>query len=688
MKIKYFILLFILANVAHAGVITISVTSLPNFGNVYLNNSSTALRYTVSASAITGNLVITAPTGFEISTQYLQGYTSVITLVPNGSSITTTTIFTRFSPSVAGASSGNITHVNVGSTTQNISVQGTGVAWAIPANYYSTVTTQRNAALKTVLYNKILGHTSVSYTPGVWNAYSTTDRQPNSKVWDIYSTRFDAASPYEYTMSTDQCGTYGVEGDCYNREHSFPQSWFNQASPMVTDLHHLFASDGKVNGMRSNYPFGNVSSATFTSLYGGELGTGSNFGYTGTVFEPIDEYKGDIARAQLYMAARYDNLIASWQNNGNANDVLAGNAYPAYDAWYISLLISWHNLDPVSDKERKRNDAVYAIQNNRNPFVDSPQFVQRIWGGSLATEPTIGSTNLQVTNINNNSVKLNWVSGNGNRRIVLVRAGNAVNAFPTDTLHYSFNNSITSAPQIGAGNYLVYNGTGSTVTITNLQAGVNYHYAVVEYNGWYSTTNYNTNNVLTFNAVTLPVRWLSFEGVHQEQSNQLNWSTASEKNNKAFVVERSLDGEKFEAIGIVNGVGNSNIVSKYQYSDNQLPDANALYYRLKQIDFDGKYSYGKVIKIEVAQDAVEMGFDVSPNPFVDNIRISYQLNGLEVVYYELINSEGQLIKKGYENANQNQGQFVITLDEHIGSGLYFLQIKHHNRNYIHKIIKQ
>ena len=688
MKLKYFFLFFVLSHFAHAGVVTISVTSLPNFGNVYTYNSSTSIRYTLSASAITGNLVITAPTGFEISTQYLQGYTSVITLVPNGSSIATTNIYARFSPSVTGVASGNITHVNVGSTTQNLGVQGTGIAWAIPANYYNTVTTQRNAALKTVLYNRILGHTSVSYTPGVWNAYSTTDRQPNSRVWDIYSTRFDAASPYEYTMSTDQCGTYGVEGDCYNREHSFPQSWFNSSSPMVSDIHHVFASDGKVNGMRNNFPFGNVSSATFTSLYGGKLGTGSNFGYVSTVFEPIDEYKGDIARAQLYMATRYDNLIAGWVNNGNANDVLAGNTYPAYDQWFINLLISWHNLDPVSDKERKRNDAIYAIQNNRNPFVDSPQFVQRIWGGSLPTEPTIGSTNLQVTNINNNSVKLNWVSGNGNRRIVLVRAGNAVNAFPTDTLHYQFNSAITAAPQIGAGNYVVYNGTGSTVTITNLQAGVNYHYAVVEYNGWYSTTNYNTNNVLTFNAVTLPVRWLSFEGIHQQQSNQLNWSTASEKNNKAFVVERSLDGEKFEAIGIVNGVGNSNIVSKYQYSDNQLPDANALYYRLKQIDFDGKYSYSKVIKIEVAQDAVEMGFNVSPNPFVDNIRISYQLNGLEVVYYELINSEGQLIKKGYENANQNQGQFVITLDEHIGSGLYFLQIKHHNRNYIHKIIKQ
>lgn len=688
MKIKFFFLLWLLAHIAHAGVITTNVTSLPSFGNVYLNNSSTSLRYTVSATSISGNLVITAPTGFEISTQYLQGYTSVITLVPNGSTISSTTIFARFSPSISGAASGNITHVNTGSTTQNVSVQATGITWAIPANYYSTVNTQRNAALKTVLYNKILGHTSVSYTPGVWNAYSTTDVQPNGKIWDVYSTRFDVASPYEYTMSTDQCGTYGVEGDCYNREHSFPQSWFTESSPMKTDIHHVFASDGKVNGWRSNYPFGNVSAASTTTLYGGKLGTGSNFGYTGIVFEPINEYKGDIARAQLYMATRYDNLIASWVNNGNANDVLAGNAYPAYDSWYINLLISWHNLDPVSDKERKRNDAIYAIQNNRNPFVDSPQFVQRIWGGSIPTEPMVGAANLQVSNINNNSVKLNWVSGNGNRRLVLARAGSAVNTFPTDTFHYSFNSSITAAPQIGSGNYVVYNGTGSTVTLTNMQAGVTYHYAVIEYNGWYSTANYNTGNILSFNAVTLPVTWLSFDGVNKNQSNQLTWSTASEKNNKVFVVERSLDDENFVATGIVNGVGNSNVVSKYQYTDNQLPDATAFYYRLKQIDIDGKFSYSKVVKIGIDDFDMETGFTVGPNPFTQNIRISYQLKQPETVYYVLMNSKGLKIKEGYETANQNEGEFVIDVDNSCADGLYFLQIKYNNRNIIHKIIKQ
>ena len=688
MKIKLFLVSYLMVQFAWGGVITTSISSIPAFGNVYVLNSSTAIRYTVSATALVGGLTITAPAGFEISSQYLQGYTTVITLIPNAGNIPTTNIYARYSPSITGASSGNITHVNNGSLTQNISVQGTGIAWAIAVGYYNAVTSQRNAALKTILYNRILGHTSVSYTPGVWNAYSTTDRQPNSKVWDVYSTRFDTSSPYEYTMGTNQCGSYALEGDCYNREHSFPQSWFASNTPMQTDIHHLFASDGKVNGWRNNYPFGNVSAASTSTLYGGKLGTGANFGYAGIVFEPIDEYKGDIARAQLYMATRYDNLIAGWINNGNANDVLAGNTYPAYDAWYINLLISWHNLDPVSDKERKRNDAIHAIQNNRNPFIDSPQFVQRIWGGNLPTEPTMGASNFQITNINNNSVRLNWVSGNGNRRIVLVSAGVPVNGFPADTFHYSANANLTAAPQIVSGNYIVYNGTGSTVTLTNIQAGVNYHYAVIEYNGWYSAANYNTANKLTSNGVTLPVTWLSFDGIYKDKSTQLLWSTASEKNNKAFVVERSLNNKTFEAVGLVNGSGTTNMAIQYQFLDVQLPDVSVLYYRLKQIDYDGKFNYSQVIKVNADEAEMETLFSVSPNPFEQNIRIAYQLKQAERVYYVLMNSKGLIIKEGYETANQKEGEFVIDIDDSFADGLYILQIKYNNRNIIHKIIKQ
>lgn len=688
MKAKLFFIILFINSLAYAGVITLSTSSLPSFGNVYVYHSSTSFRYTITATALTSNLVITAPVGFEISTQYAQGYTTQLSITPVSGSIPTTAIYVSFSPAAVGAANGNITHSSTGSSTQNISVLGTGTNWSIPTNYYNTVNTQRNAALKTVLYNKILGHTSVSYTPGVWNAYATTDRQPNSKVWDIYSTRFDAPSPYEYTMVTNQCGNYSTEGDCYNREHSFPQSWFNSSSPMVTDIHHVMASDGKVNGMRNNYPFGNVSSATFTSLYGGKLGTGSNFGYTGVVFEPNNEYKGDIARAQLYMATRYENLIAGWLNNGNANDVLAGNSYPAYDLWYINLLLSWHNIDPVSDKEIKRNDAIYAIQNNRNPFVDSPQFVQRIWGGSLPAEPTVAASNLQVINLSNTSVKLNWVSGNGNRRVVLVKAASAVNVLPVDTVNYLANASFTNATNIGGGNYVVYNGTSSTVTITNLQAGVNYYYAVVEYNGWYTAANYNTTNVATFNATTLPVNWLSFTGKLVDKNVYLNWSTASEKNNKGFVIERSFDGKLFTEIANVSGNGNSNSINQYQFIDEDVTQNSTIYYRLKQIDFNGVFNYSNVVLVTSNEQIIAPVFGIAPNPFVNNIRILYQTNQPAAVSYTLTNSSGLPIKQGYEHTTQTQGEFNLDIDNNLQPGIYFMQIEHNNRQYNYKIIKQ
>ncbi|MFN3445060.1 MAG: endonuclease, partial [Bacteroidia bacterium] len=480
--------------------------------------------------------------------------------------------------------------------------------------------------------------------------------------------------------------------DCYNREHTFPQNWFTSGTSTGpgTDYIQVLPTDGKVNGQRSNWVYGEVGSTSWTSLNGSKLGSSAVAGVTGTVFEPINAYKGDLARVFLYMVTRYENNMPTWGSLSGSNGLqaLEPNTFPSIDLAYLQLMIKWHNQDPVSQKEIDRNNAAYAFQGNRNPFVDSPQFVQRIWGGNIPSEPTVGAYNLQVTNINNNSVKLNWVSGNGNRRLVLVRAGSAVNTFPTDTFHYSFNSSITAAPQIGSGNYVVYNGTGSTVTLTNMQAGVTYHYAVIEYNGWYSTANYNTGNILSFNAVTLPVTWLSFDGVNKNQSNQLTWSTASEKNNKVFVVERSLDDENFVATGIVNGVGNSNVVSKYQYTDNQLPDATAFYYRLKQIDIDGKFSYSKVVKIGIDDFDMETGFTVGPNPFTQNIRISYQLKQPETVYYVLMNSKGLKIKEGYETANQNEGEFVIDVDNSCADGLYFLQIKYNNRNIIHKIIKQ
>jgi len=241
----------------------------------------------------------------------------------------------------------------------------------IPDGYYDAASGQSGETLKTTLHGIIDDHTVKSYDY-LWTAFQTTDKKSNGKVWDMYSDVPDGTPSYEFTFGSNQCGNYGQEGDCYNREHSFPKSWFNDASPMYSDLFHLVPTDGYVNGKRSNYPFGEVGTATWTSENGSKLGTCNYPGYSGTVFEPIDAYKGDFARTYFYMAVRYYTEDAGWQNNAAVN----GSQLTTYS---LNLFYQWHLQDTVSQKEIDRNNAVYSIQHNRNPFIDRPDWVDSLW---------------------------------------------------------------------------------------------------------------------------------------------------------------------------------------------------------------------------------------------------------------------------------------------------------------------
>ena len=262
------------------------------------------------------------------------------------------------------------------------------LAAQVPAGYYNDANGLSGETLKTALHNIIKGHTVVDYND-IWAHFQNTDAKPNGKVWDIYSDIPGGTPPYEYTFFADQCpdATYSAEGDCYNREHSWPRSWVGgDISPMFSDIFTIYPVDAWVNGLRYNFPYGEVNSPTSTTLNGSKLGPGISPGYTGTVFEPIDEYKGDLARTFFYMATRYEDLIADWPSNSpEAAAILDGSSFPAFKSWYIDLLLSWHEQDPVSQKEKDRNNAVYAIQGNRNPFIDRPEYARYIWGTGQQT---------------------------------------------------------------------------------------------------------------------------------------------------------------------------------------------------------------------------------------------------------------------------------------------------------------
>ncbi len=237
--------------------------------------------------------------------------------------------------------------------------------------YYKTANGQKGKALKTALFKIISNHKEIGYK-NLWACYSKTDARADGKVWDMYSCTTN------FTFGKDQAGSYSNEGDAYNREHSFPKSWFDDKSPMLSDIVHVVPTDGYVNGKRNNYPFGETKGETYKSNKGfSKLGPCTYPGYTGTVFEPNDEYKGDFARIYFYMATCYEDKIANWKC-----DMLAGNSYPAYTSWALSMLLKWAKEDPVSQKEIDRNNAVFDCQQNRNPYVDYPGLEQFVWGDS------------------------------------------------------------------------------------------------------------------------------------------------------------------------------------------------------------------------------------------------------------------------------------------------------------------
>ena len=276
----------------------------------------------------------------------------------------------------------------------------------IPNGYYDDALGLEGQALKEALHDIIDDHNSLVYG-NIYDILDQTDQKPNGKVWDMYSDVPGGTPPYEYTFFNDECGNYSGEGSCYNKEHSWPKSWFGgKVYPMYSDLFHIVPTDGYVNGRRSNYPYGEVGSVTWLSQNGSKVGSNTYPGYSGTVFEPIDEYKGDFARGYFYMSTRYLNEDGGWPGSAAVDGA-------ELKTWTVNMLLEWHYADPVSQKEIDRCDAIYNLQNNRNPFIDHPIWVSRIWD----PENAVQEVNLsEIMNIypseNGESLHLNSM-GNG-----------------------------------------------------------------------------------------------------------------------------------------------------------------------------------------------------------------------------------------------------------------------------------
>jgi len=237
----------------------------------------------------------------------------------------------------------------------------------IPTGYYSSVSGKRDAELKTALHKLLYNHTLVSSYNNLPNYFRRTDVYPPESErygqwWDMYS----------------DIPLYSNSFKGLNREHSFPKSWWggSTSTPAYIDLNHLYPSEAAANMAKSNYPLGEVSGKP--EFDNGVTTVGAPVSNQGggarLVFEPADEYKGDFARTYFYMVTCYQNL--TWKYTW----MVSNNIYPTLNSWAIDLLLRWHHEDKVSQKELDRNEEVYKVQANRNPFIDYPELADYIWG--------------------------------------------------------------------------------------------------------------------------------------------------------------------------------------------------------------------------------------------------------------------------------------------------------------------
>ncbi len=245
------------------------------------------------------------------------------------------------------------------------------VSASAPDGYYNSLEGKTGVELKKAVKAIVRNHHSrISYGNSTWEAFRETDCRVIDGVkywWDMYSD------------DLVKMGSSKPDNSVLNIEHSVAKSWWGgSTNDAYCDICHLNPSNSNANSRKSNYPIAEISTQKWTN---GVTTIGSPVsgqgGGASQVYEPSDEYKGDMARVFMYMFTVYDDI--SWTSNTSwmydtSSDLLL-------KPWAYNLLLKWSAGDVVSQKERDRNDAIMrSDQKGRNPFIDLPDLAEYIWG--------------------------------------------------------------------------------------------------------------------------------------------------------------------------------------------------------------------------------------------------------------------------------------------------------------------
>lgn len=295
-----------------------------------------------------------------------------------------------------------------------------------------------------------------------------------------------------------------------------------------------------------------------------------------------------------------------------------------------------------------------------------------------SSAPTI-STSGVITSTTSGKLTLGWTSGSGAGRIVVMKEGSAVTAMPANLNVYPANAVFKSGAQMAAGEYVVFAGTGNTITVSGLE-NKTYYYRIFEYNGAAAPV-YNIVDVVAGSAVvtsTLPIKLLHFAVREQNGKAVLQWATSQEINSNHFVVERSIDGINFFEVTKVTAAGNSNNTVNYAYVDENAGKGIS-YYRLKQVDNDGRFTFSAVINVTVKGDSGNIS--IYPNPVKDRFRLSLPA-GISKGTLMIYDSRGVVMHR----QEVTNGQYVSAGGW--SGGTYYAMVQASGKVYEARIVKQ
>jgi endonuclease I len=460
------------------------------------NSQGTAYgeEYSFSTS---GNSPPTAPTATAATSITVNSFTANWTAVSGATSyrldVSTNSSFSSFvgsynnyvvsgiTQSVSGLSAGTgyfyrVRAYNANGTSGNSNTISLSTLASDPFNgYYNPVNGLTGTALKTALHNLIDNNTYSSYDGAKLFLFQDLDNN-NGVVRCVYTGQ-------DYTVSSSYDGSSNP-----NTEHTYAQSWFTTSEESIkkADVHHLFVSNSSVNSSRGNLPFDIVTNVgtTYPSYNGYVSKRGTNSSGD-TVFEPADQHKGNLARALLYFNVRYDQTLSQ----GGVD--------------MLETLLLWHNADPVDAAELARNTLVYGHQGNRNPFVDHPEYVSYIWGGSSPNTTIQFSPASASVNENGGSVTLSVEIQNPSST-----AATTAQIALTDGTAADVNNYSTRSITFPAGSSVIQSITVNITDDTILEGIENLVFSLINVSGGTSATvgNYNNFNLeIIDNDVPTPV---------------------------------------------------------------------------------------------------------------------------------------------------------------------------------------